>query len=315
MPYIRDLDCGELCSPFLGGGSIELACAKEEIIVHGYDLFQPLVWFWEALLSNPQKLYKHVGAYRQQVRAYTDKTISTAQWHKKCSGKCLITLDHTEFCNHHKKLILIANNKMLGVSKKNFEMCRELANSRTAVTSQSKLFEAAAQYYIVNRTSFSGATTSGGWSWKASWARLTQSTLDRLKEFTVPNFTVARADFKDSIAAHPEAALYLDPPYCLNESDQPVLDEKGKPIDQETLYGTDGNLHGGFDHVGLSSILKQRSNWVLSYNNCKYITKLYAGYKIVPAEWAYGMKNVKDRKDDETSINKMGKSSEILIIG
>ena len=160
MPYIRDLDCGELCSPFLGGGSIELACAKEEIIVHGYDLFQPLVWFWEALLSTPQKLYKHVGAYRQQVRAYTDKTISTAQWHKKCSGKCLITLDHTEFCNHHKKLILIANNKMLGVSKKNFEMCRELANSRTAVTSQSKLFEAAAQYYIVNRTSFSGATTS-----------------------------------------------------------------------------------------------------------------------------------------------------------
>ena len=194
---------------------------------------------------------------------------------------------------------------MLGVSKKNFELCRELANSRTKVTSQSKLFESAAQYYIVNRTSFSGATTSGGWSWKASWARLTQSTLNRLKEFAVPNFTVARADFKDSIAAHPDAALYLDPPYCLNKS--PIVDKNGKLIDRETLYGTEGDLHGGFDHVGLYDILNQRSNWVLSYNDCDYITNLYQGYKIVPASWAYGMKNV--------GSEKMGKSSEILIIG
>ena len=61
MPYIRDLDCGELCSPFLGGGSIELKCAEEGMVVHGYDLFQPLVWFWEALLSNPQKLLEYVN--------------------------------------------------------------------------------------------------------------------------------------------------------------------------------------------------------------------------------------------------------------
>jgi len=305
MPYIRDLDCGELCSPFLGGGSIELQCAEEGMVVHGYDLFQPLVWFWEALLSNPQKLYKRVRTYRQQVRTYTEKDVSTAQWHKACSGKCIVTLDNTEFCNHHKKLILIAEDKMLGVSKKNFELCRELANNRTKVASQSKLFEAAAQYYIVNRTSFSGATTSGGWSWKASWARLTQSTLDRLKDFSVPNFTVTRADFKDSIDAHPDAALYLDPPYCLNKS--PAPDKNGKSIDRETLYGTEGDLHGGFDHVGLFNVLKTRSNWVLSYNDCEYITKLYADYKIIPAAWAYGMKNV--------GSEKMGKSSEILIIG
>ena len=38
MPHIRSLDCGELCSPFLGGGSIELKCAEEGMVVHGYDL-------------------------------------------------------------------------------------------------------------------------------------------------------------------------------------------------------------------------------------------------------------------------------------
>jgi DNA adenine methylase len=189
---------------------------------------------------------------------------------------------------------------MLGASKKNFEIVRELTNSRTSVSGQNKLFEAAAQYYIVNRTSFSGATTSGGWSSKASWARLTQRTLDNLAQFKIDNFIVKRADFKDAIAAHPDAALYLDPPYCLNK-------EKSRTQgDRETLYGADGDHHGGFDHEGLADILKERSKWVLSYNNCDYVRNLYNGYKILEVEWTYGMKNV--------GSDKMGESSELLIV-
>jgi len=301
MPYIRNLDCGELCSPFLGGGSIELKCAEEGMTVHGYDLFQPLVWFWEALLSNPQKLLDHIEGYRENVRHYTSPEVFATEWSKKCSGKCSMTKDSSEYCNNHKKLDIIWKDKMLGASIKNFEIVRELTNSRTAVTGQNKLFEAAAQYYIVNRTSFSGATTSGGWSWKASWARLTQSTLDNLINFEIDNFIVKRADFKDAIVAHPDAGLYLDPPYCLNKEKKPAQG------DRETLYGADGDHHGGFDHIGLSNILKQRSGWVLSYNNCDYIKNLYSGYKIIEAEWAYGMKNVGSQT--------MGKSSELLIIG
>ena len=110
------------------------------------------------------------------------------------------------------------------------------------------------------------------------------------------NFIVKRADFKDSIAAHPDAALYLDPPYCLNKEDG---NDGGN---RETLYGTEGDHHEGFDHVGMADILKSRHNWVLSYNDCKYIRDLYDGYKIVEVEWAYGMNASKE-------------SSEILIIG
>ena len=43
----RGLDL--LCSPFLGGASIELACAGRGIAVRGYDSFQPLVAFWQCL--------------------------------------------------------------------------------------------------------------------------------------------------------------------------------------------------------------------------------------------------------------------------
>ena len=73
-------------------------------------------------------------------------------------------------------------------------------------------------------------------------------------------------------------------------------------IKRETLYGTEGDHHEGFDHVGLFDILNSREKWVLSYNDCDYIRKLYNEYKIVKVQWAYGM-------------NKSKESSEILILG
>jgi len=297
MPYILSLDRKELCSPFLGGGSIELECAEKGMVVHGYDLFQPLVWFWEALLSNPQKLIEYINEYRHNVRDYTDESILFRDTAKMCNVKgCLTKGTASNYCSDHANMQRIWENEMLGVPKQVFTDMRELVNSRTQVKNQDKLFRAAAQYYIVNRTSFSGATTSGGWSWKASWARLTQNTLDTLSQFSVDNFVVKRADFATSIVAHPDAALYLDPPYCLNKE----VGNEG--VNRETLYGTEGDHHEGFDHVALANILKSRDKWVLSYNNCEYIRELYDGYKIVDAEWAYGMNASKE-------------SSEILILG
>lgn len=45
-----------ICSPFLGGGSVELACASKGMRVHGYDSFKPLVEFWQCILENPARL-------------------------------------------------------------------------------------------------------------------------------------------------------------------------------------------------------------------------------------------------------------------
>src|SRR5574338_1142976 len=53
-----------LCSPFFGGGSVELACAQNGIRVYGYDSFESLVDFWQLLLSNPKKLANNVQKYR-----------------------------------------------------------------------------------------------------------------------------------------------------------------------------------------------------------------------------------------------------------
>ena len=41
-----------IVSPFFGGGSLELNLALRGIRVHGYDLFQPVVNFWQHYLSD-----------------------------------------------------------------------------------------------------------------------------------------------------------------------------------------------------------------------------------------------------------------------
>ena len=302
LPLIPE-DCGELCSPFLGGGSIELAVAERGTKVYGYDIFAPLVWFWEALLEDPEQLLQQVEKYREPVIDYTDDERLKSEFEKFKNNK-----------NDMDKLVAVMKGSIKGVSKFHFEDIRELVNTRSQKPKGERFFKAAAQYYIVNRTSFSGSTTSGGWSWKASWARLTETTLDNLRVFKEENLIVKRGSFEESIAAHPDAFLYLDPPYMLKREYIPEhTDERtgklvdGYWMDRDRLYGKDGDLHSSFDHKGLHNILTQRKNWVLSYNDSPEIRDLYKNYKIIEAEWAYGMKNV--------STKKMGSSSEIIIIG
>jgi DNA adenine methylase len=52
----------KLCSPFLGGASIELACTPK-MQVYGYDVFSPLVDFWQALMDDSDKLADKVEKY------------------------------------------------------------------------------------------------------------------------------------------------------------------------------------------------------------------------------------------------------------
>jgi DNA adenine methylase len=243
-----------LCSPFLGGGSIELAVAERGTRVYGYDIFDPIVWFWQALLSEPKKLAILADSFR---------------------------MNHPDY--------VLNKKNVRGLLKEDFIRFRNELKVETDYSLMN-----AARVYAINRSSFSGATFSGGFSKRASYARFTDSSIERIRSFKEPNLTVEQADFKVSIPKHPDTFLYCDPPYLLGG-------------DRDKLYGIQGSTHAGFDHRGLYDLLSQRSGWVLSYNDCPEIRKLYKDFEIRSAEWAYGMKNV--------GKNKMGSSSEILIIG
>ena len=143
--------------------------------------------------------------------------------------------------------------------------------------------ERAAIFYVLNRSSFSGTTLSGGMS--PGHPRFTESAIDRLRVFRADNLHLACADFEETIETHCDKILYLDPPYANGEN----------------LYGNKGDMHHGFDHERLATILKKRDGWVLSYNDHPRIVELYAGYRIHRPSWQYGMSNDKQ-------------SSEVLII-
>lgn len=62
--FFESKDVKLLCSPFFGGGSLEIFCAQNGIRVYGYDVFQPLVDFWQCLLKDRMKLADMVEEYR-----------------------------------------------------------------------------------------------------------------------------------------------------------------------------------------------------------------------------------------------------------
>jgi DNA adenine methylase len=247
LPYIPE-GVERVCSPFFGGGSVELALANRGTIVFGYDKMKQLVWFWQALCGDNNKLADEVEKLQEQYITRKRETVT-------------------------------------GCSKESFHQYRQ----DLMTTSFEFSYEKAAKYYVINRSSFSGATFSGGWSERASYARFTDSSIKRLRDFEAKNFRVEYADFEDAMGYHPKAFLYLDPPYMLKGS-------------QNSLYGVDGNLHNSFDHERLHSLLTKRSGWIMSYNDCETIRDMYSNYEIVEAEWSYGM-------------NKSKQSSEILIKG
>ena len=150
-------------------------------------------------------------------------------------------------------------------------------------------------YYALNRSSFSGATLSGGYSKEAAAKRFTQSSIDRLREFQSPSLSVELADFRDSLAKHDDNTfIYADPPYAINN---PVL------------YGENGSTHKGFDHLGFAEAIKKKNNWIVSYNDSKYIRELYQGYEIIETGWSYGMHGGHAKEGDLTNT-----SSEIIIL-
>lgn len=52
----------KIVSPFMGGGSIEIACAKEMgLEVEAYDIFPELVNYWQCQIEQPQALAKSLS--------------------------------------------------------------------------------------------------------------------------------------------------------------------------------------------------------------------------------------------------------------
>jgi DNA adenine methylase len=217
-------DTEEIVSPFFGGGSIELACDSLGIKVTGYDIFDPLVDFWQCAIKDPIKLAKIVKQYHP-------------------------------------------------LSKKDFYKLQ-----KEQFTKKDE-WDIAAIFFVLNRSSFSGSTLSGGMS--PDHPRFNESSIERLRQFKTNNCSVCKLSFTESIKKHKKEFLYLDPPYLIKNN----------------LYGNNGDAHKNFDHIGLFGLIKDRPNWILSYNNCPEIIEMYRDFQIIYPKWKYGMSKNKDSNE------------------
>ncbi|MFP6230208.1 DNA adenine methylase [Helicobacter pylori] len=61
-----------MISPFIGGGSVEIACAAElGLEVLGFDIFDILVNFYQVLLKDKQALYSHLLSLEPTQETYS----------------------------------------------------------------------------------------------------------------------------------------------------------------------------------------------------------------------------------------------------
>jgi DNA adenine methylase len=172
--------------------------------------------------------------------------------------------------------------RLMPVSKENFHTLR------STIMEEPDILKTATSFFIINRTSYSGATLSGGFSPSAAQTRLTESSLKRLSDCSTDSVIFSNTDCNVFLDNHPESAstvIYADPPYYI----------------KDFLYGKDGDVHKSFNHEAFANKIRSRKDWIISYNDCEYIRKLYEGCRIIPASWSYGM-------------NKSKASSEIIIL-
>ncbi|MGO9120465.1 MAG: DNA adenine methylase [Desulfomonilaceae bacterium] len=149
-------------------------------------------------------------------------------------------------------------------------------------------WERAGATYVLNRTSFSGAMASGGFSplENGKNGRFNENNAEFLRNFRVPDgmLSIKRLSFEESILRHPESFVYADPPY--------LVDSK--------LYGRRGDLQD-INHILLSDILHSRDNWMLSYNDCAEVRRAYRGFHVVDdrdgLSWQYGMSKSKNSRE------------------
>jgi len=144
--------------------------------------------------------------------------------------------------------------------------------------------EKAAAFFIFNRITFSGTSESGGYSEQAFHGRFTESSINRLKKFgeVIKGTKITNYDFQKVIEKDGDNVfIFLDPPYF--------------SAAKSALYGKNGNLHKGFNHIRFAETMKSCNHkWLITYDDSDYIRQLFSFANIIPWDLTYGMRNQTD---------------------
>jgi len=96
-------DLQRIISPFFGGGSFEIACAKElGLEVKGFDIFDLLVNYWQHQFSEPEKMYEFLKTYKPTKEGFLEvKEIMKKHWKGDKKIKNKLELAALYYFNHN----------------------------------------------------------------------------------------------------------------------------------------------------------------------------------------------------------------------
>ena len=186
--YIKPLEPKTLCSPFFGGGSLEIFCAQEGIKVVGYDKFRPLVNFWQELLKNRQILADEVEKHKPGE--FSEKDYKKLQ-NKHLKNNHLKNKDRLESATEFyvlNRTSYSGNPLAVGMARWKFSDGTPDINPRFTISSIERL-----------------------------------KNFKIKKKF----LSVKHMDFKKSIIKHKEDLMYLDPPYRIESKIYDSKDKEG----------------------------------------------------------------------------------------
>ncbi len=259
----------------MGGGSLETRWAHEMgINVVGYDIFWVLTNYWKHQLHNPQRLYDILKGLEPSKEQYDDIKDILLHWDK-------VQLLFKDWKTDH-------------YDRKSKPLDEDLG----------------AAYYWFNHNLSYGPMFLG---WFSSIylkkESLYQNSIERVKNFKVPNLEVNCGSFDETIVAHTNDFLYCDPPYFMEKSED---NKMFKPIYPNSNWAVH---HIHFDHEKLRDLLHSHNGrFILSYNDCEWVRENYKGFKFKTPEWAYSYGQGETRIGKNKKNNDPKQSHEILII-
>jgi DNA adenine methylase len=142
-------------------------------------------------------------------------------------------------------------------------------------------FDRAVRFFVLNRITFSGTIDSGGYSEMAFRKRFTDSSIKRIIFLAglLKNIHITNLDYEPVVTAPGDNVfIFLDPPYFSTTKSR--------------LYGKNGDLHAGFDHERFASVMSNcKHKWLITYDDCEEIRKLFKKAFVMPWNLQYGMNN------------------------
>lgn len=191
-------------------------------------------------------------------------------------------------CNEPELTDIIIRAKFSGANMQPlFALCKAIIHDDEVADVQR-----AACFYIVNRCSFSGSTESGGFSKEAAEGRFTLRGIQKLAEYSklIQSWKITNLPYEETLLNDKSAFVYCDPPYEINQS----------------LYGKNGNMQHGFDHVEFAKrMVKTKNKVMISYNSDDFIKDRFINWEAITFDHSYSMVSKGTYRKDQKKRREM----------